>query len=113
LDPVVTDQPNEYHHLEVQIAEPGLTARARQGYYSQPWPGAKFEAEAKGLGDTSQEPSMDDHDAADASSQVPYPEGRTYVDLPLERLVKQIPDLKDLQPLSGWGSIGRKAINAF
>jgi VWFA-related protein len=98
FDPVITDQPNEYHHLEVQIAEPGLTARARQGYYSQPWPGAKFEAEAKRLGDTSQEPSIDDQDAADASSQVPYPEGRTYVDLPLEQLVKRIPDLKELQP---------------
>jgi VWFA-related protein len=98
FDPVITDQPNEYHHVEVQIAEPGLTARARQGYYSQPWPGARFEAEAKRLGDTSQEPSIDNQDAADASSQVPYPEGRTYVDLPLERLVKQIPDLKDLQP---------------
>ena len=98
FDPVITDQPNEYHHLEVRIAEPGLTAGARQGYYSQPWPGAKFEAEGRRLGDTSQEPSTDDQDAADASSQVPYPEGRTYVDLPLERLVKQIPDLKDLQP---------------
>lgn len=40
FDPVITNQRNEYHHLEVKVAEPGLTARARQGYYSQPWPGA-------------------------------------------------------------------------
>ncbi|MGD0962482.1 MAG: VWA domain-containing protein [Candidatus Acidiferrales bacterium] len=28
--------PNEYHDLEIHIARPGLTARTRQGYYSQP-----------------------------------------------------------------------------
>jgi VWFA-related protein len=97
FDPVITDQPNEYHHVEVRVAEPGLTARSRQGYYSQPWPGAKFEADAKRPGGTSQEPGIDDQDAG-ASSQVPYPEARTYVDLPLEQLVKQIPELKGLQP---------------
>ena len=30
------DQPNKYHNLEIHIAKPGLTARTRQGYYSQP-----------------------------------------------------------------------------
>jgi VWFA-related protein len=29
-------QQNEYHHLEVKIARPGLVARTRQGYYAQP-----------------------------------------------------------------------------
>jgi VWFA-related protein len=29
-------EPNEYHHLEVRVAKPGLIARTRQGYYSQP-----------------------------------------------------------------------------
>jgi hypothetical protein len=27
---------DEYHHLEVKVAKPGLTARTRQGYYAQP-----------------------------------------------------------------------------
>ena len=30
------ERPDEYHHLEVKIAKPGLTARTRQGYYAQP-----------------------------------------------------------------------------
>jgi len=28
--------PNEYHQIDIQIAKPGLIARARQGYYDQP-----------------------------------------------------------------------------
>jgi hypothetical protein len=28
--------PNEYHHVEIHLAKPGLTARTRQGYYAQP-----------------------------------------------------------------------------
>jgi VWFA-related protein len=34
----VADHPDEYHHLEVKIAKPGLTARTRQSYYAQPAP---------------------------------------------------------------------------
>jgi VWFA-related protein len=34
--PIPADQPNQYHHLEVQIAKPGLIARTRDGYYAQP-----------------------------------------------------------------------------
>jgi VWFA-related protein len=30
------ERPDEYHHLEIQLAKPGLTARTRQGYYAQP-----------------------------------------------------------------------------
>jgi VWFA-related protein len=29
---------DEYHHLEIKIAKPGLTARTRQGYYAEPLP---------------------------------------------------------------------------
>ena len=36
FDPPLGDQPHEYHHLEVKVTKPGLTARTRQGYYSQP-----------------------------------------------------------------------------
>jgi VWFA-related protein len=38
FDPASPEQPNEYHHLEVKVAKPGLTARTRQGYYAQPSP---------------------------------------------------------------------------
>jgi VWFA-related protein len=30
------ERPDEYHHLEIRIDKPGLTARTRQGYYAQP-----------------------------------------------------------------------------
>jgi VWFA-related protein len=36
FDPAVADHPNEYHHLEVRVNSPGLTARTRAGYYAQP-----------------------------------------------------------------------------
>jgi len=31
-----SDQPNEYHAVEVKVETPGLTARTRGGYYTQP-----------------------------------------------------------------------------
>jgi VWFA-related protein len=31
-----TDRPNEYHQLEIKVDKPGLAARTRTGYYSQP-----------------------------------------------------------------------------
>lgn len=30
------EQPNEYHHVQVTVDKPGLTARTRDGYYAQP-----------------------------------------------------------------------------
>jgi|SRR5580704_14044990 VWFA-related protein len=36
FDAPVGDPPHKYHHLEVRLAKPGLIARTRQGYYSQP-----------------------------------------------------------------------------
>jgi len=36
FDPPPSDKPDEYHHLEIKIAKPGLTARSHQGYYAQP-----------------------------------------------------------------------------
>jgi VWFA-related protein len=36
FDPPLGDQAHEYHHLEVRVDKPGVTARTRQGYYSQP-----------------------------------------------------------------------------
>jgi VWFA-related protein len=34
--PAPAEQRNEYHHLEVRIAKPGLNVRTRDGYYAQP-----------------------------------------------------------------------------
>lgn len=36
FDPPISDQPHEYHPLEVKVDKHGLTARTRQSYYSQP-----------------------------------------------------------------------------
>jgi VWFA-related protein len=34
--PARAEKPNEYHHIEMKVGKPGLTARSRQGYYGQP-----------------------------------------------------------------------------
>ncbi len=34
FDSSPADRSDEYHHLEVKVAKPGLTARTRQGYYA-------------------------------------------------------------------------------
>jgi VWFA-related protein len=34
FDPSPPDKPNEYHRIEVKLAQPGLVARTRTGYYS-------------------------------------------------------------------------------
>jgi VWFA-related protein len=36
FDSSAAERPDEYHHLEVKVGKPGLTARTRQGYYAQP-----------------------------------------------------------------------------
>jgi VWFA-related protein len=86
FDPVISDRPNEYHHLEIRVAKPGLTARTRQGYYSQPWPAETFaaESESAAAANTKDRP----HDAS----------VHPYLDEPLAQLVERIPALKTLQP---------------
>jgi VWFA-related protein len=37
FDPPRADHPAEYHSLQVQISQPGLTARTNTGYYDQPF----------------------------------------------------------------------------
>ena len=100
FDPVLTDEPNHYHQLKVEIAKPGLTPRTRQGYYSQPWPGAQLAAgrpsDSSAL--PSQEPALDIHDASEDTVRKLNPRSPTYVDMPLQQLVQQVPDLKSLQP---------------
>lgn len=36
FDPPPAEHANEYHHLELQVTQPGLAARTRDGYYAQP-----------------------------------------------------------------------------
>jgi VWFA-related protein len=36
FEPARSERPNEYHHLDVNVDKPGLTARTRDGYYAQP-----------------------------------------------------------------------------
>ena len=36
FDPPPSGKPNEYHHIEVRLDQPGLVARTRTGYYSNP-----------------------------------------------------------------------------
>lgn len=36
FDPLPAEKPNEYHHIEVMLDQPGLIARARTGYYANP-----------------------------------------------------------------------------
>jgi VWFA-related protein len=36
FEPPTADHRDEYHHIEVRVAKPGLTVRTRDGYYLQP-----------------------------------------------------------------------------
>jgi VWFA-related protein len=36
FDPAAARQSDEYHHLEIRLAKPGMSARTRQNYYAQP-----------------------------------------------------------------------------
>jgi hypothetical protein len=102
FDPPISEQPNEYHRLEVHVAKPGLTARTRQEYYSQPWPPEKLAAESEksdGKGDAlSLEPGAGSVTPEAFSQQVYYANAHPYLDLPLAQLVERIPELKTLQP---------------
>jgi VWFA-related protein len=36
VDSASAEQPNEYHHIEIKLDKPNLSARTRDGYYAQP-----------------------------------------------------------------------------
>jgi VWFA-related protein len=36
FDPLPADKPNEYHHIEVRVDQPGMVVRTRDGYYANP-----------------------------------------------------------------------------
>ena len=95
FNPATADQPNEYHHLEVRVAKPGLTARTRQGYYSQPRRAEDFTARSEQPGKADGNPPGTA--SADPSSAV-YANAHPYLDWPLQQLTGRIPELKALQP---------------
>ncbi len=85
FDSASTDRPGKYHHLEIRIAKPGLTARTRQAYFSQD--------------DTlSNKPNTGNAPVVDASDEVHQANPRPYLDLSLPQLVERIPELKSLKP---------------
>ena len=36
FEAAVPEHPNEYHHVQIEVNKPGVTARTRDGYYAQP-----------------------------------------------------------------------------
>jgi VWFA-related protein len=98
--PPVDQKRDEYHHLEVHVAKPGLTARTRHGYYSEPWRAGTRTAESEKIADVEGDtlsPKPSTASAAPADTSV-YANAHPYVDLPPAQLVERIPELKTLQP---------------
>ena len=104
FDPVISDRPNEYHHVEIRVAEPGLTARTRQGYYSRPWRAGNIGVEFEEAGMTRDNSlrrtprteavvSIGTNEPLYDANPHPY-----YLDAPPAQLVERIPELKKLEP---------------
>jgi hypothetical protein len=36
FDPPAANHRDEYHHLEIKVAKPGVSGRTREGYYAEP-----------------------------------------------------------------------------
>jgi len=100
FDPAIPDQPNEYHHLEIRLAQPGLTVRARQGYYSQSLRREKSTAEPeKPSGTTNHTKAIKEStEGAVTSDESDCADAHPYMDEPLAQLAERIPELKSLQP---------------
>jgi VWFA-related protein len=94
--PGPTDRPDEYHHLEVRVTKPSLTARAIQGYYSE---STAFSEKPGKAGSRNVLDLVGREETAPASgSDAIYVHARSYLDWPLAELSELIPDLKTLQP---------------
>ncbi|MGC2889090.1 MAG: VWA domain-containing protein, partial [Candidatus Acidiferrum sp.] len=99
FDPTITTQPNEYHRLEVRVAKPGILARTREGFYSQPWPIERFEAEAKRLGAAGDTfPHSAGTENAAAGREPDYANAHPYVEMPMAQIVERVSELKSLEP---------------
>jgi VWFA-related protein len=97
FNPTTADRPNEYHHLEIRVAKPGLTARTRQGYYSQPPRAENFTAESEQPGKAGGDNNPPGVAPADAGNAV-YANAHPYLDWPLAQLTEHIPELQAIQP---------------
>ncbi|HYL63426.1 MAG TPA: VWA domain-containing protein [Candidatus Methylomirabilis sp.] len=104
FDSPLAARPNEYHHLEVRVAKPGLTARTRQEYYSQPLPATTLTADSETTSTSKQddalahEPRTEGAAPANTSDESHSANAPPYLDEPLAQLVTHIPELKSLQP---------------
>lgn len=97
FNPATADRPNEYHHLEIRVAKPGLTARTRQGYYSQPPRAENFTAGSEQSGNAGGDNNPPGAAPADARNAV-YVIAHPYLDWPLAQLTEHIPELQAIQP---------------
>lgn len=99
FSPANAAQPDEYHHLEIRVAKPGLNARTTQGYYSQPRRVENFtagsEQPAKAGGVNNNNPLGPA--PADVGNAV-YANAHPYLDWPLAQLIEHIPELQAIQP---------------
>jgi VWFA-related protein len=97
FNPTTADRPNEYHHLEIRVAKPGLTARTRQGYYSQPPRAENFTAASEQPGKAGGDNNTPGAAPADAGNAV-YAIAHPYLDWPMAQLTEHIPELQAIQP---------------
>jgi VWFA-related protein len=97
FNPATADRPNEYHHLEIRVAKPGLTARTRQGYYSQPPRAENFRAGSEQPGKAGNDNNTPGAAPAEAGDAV-YANAHPYLDWPLAQLTEHIPELQAIQP---------------
>jgi VWFA-related protein len=95
--PATVERPNEYHHLEIRVARPGLTARTRQSYYSQPPRAENFTAGPEQPGKAGGDNNPLGAAPADAGNAV-YANAHPYLDWPLAQLTEHIPELQAIQP---------------
>jgi VWFA-related protein len=89
------DRSTKYHHLEIRVAQPGLTARTQMGYYSQPQRAEKFTAGSKQLGKVNDDSSPDA--ASAGASNAAYANAHPYIDWPMAQLTESLSELNGLE----------------
>jgi VWFA-related protein len=100
FDPAIPDQLDEYHHLEIRVAKSGLTARTRQGYYSQAPRAENSAAEPENTGSARNHTKANQQGAHGPvlNDESDFADAHPYMDEPVAQLVDRIPELKTLQP---------------
>ena len=100
FSPTNTNQPNEYHHLAIHVAKPGLAARTIQGYYSRRAGSFISRSEQPDNADDSNLTKKVSTEGAASSGEDAelYANAHPYIDWPLAQLAESIPELKAMQP---------------